>query len=189
MARDKRFKPDRFQTISDLGQLKAFSHPLQARMLRFLQKDEMTVPKLASVVEEPDDRVRQHVDTLMQAGLVKDVGQDGDGETLYRAGARYYEFRPDPGEHEPIAGAVSLALLEAVGHELSLSMSSWPAQRMIGQIRRARMSPARAVEFEDRFEELVNEFWGSPDQPVDEKDGDPVMALASVVYRYPDQDE
>lgn len=188
MPRDKRFEPDSFQTISDLGQLKAFTHPLQARMLRILQKDAGTASRLAAIVEEPEDRVQQHLDTLIQAGLVKKTGEDADGHAVYRAGARYYGFSPDPSQHEMVAGPLSLALLEAVGSELSLSMNAWPSQRMIGQLRRARLSPARVMEFTDRFEALVEEFWGSPDRPVDEKEGDPVISLASVVYRYPDQD-
>jgi DNA-binding transcriptional ArsR family regulator len=187
MSRDARFEPDSFQTISDLGQLKAFTHPLQARMLRVLQKYEVTPAKLASVVDAPEDVIGQHLTALMQAGLVKQVDEK-EGQTIYRAGARYYGFLPDPGDMEMVAGPVSLALLEAVGQELSLSMNVWPSQRMIGQLRRARLSPLRVMEFTDRLEALVNEYWGSPDHPLDEKDGDPVMSLASVVYRYPDED-
>lgn len=188
MSRGNRFQPDSFQTISDLGQLKAITHPLQARMLRILQKYEMSGQQLAATIAEPEDLIREHLSVLMGAGLVKRVGS-ADGEPpAYRAGAIYYGFSPDPGDLEKVAGPVSLALLDAVGQELSLSMEAWPAQRMVGQLRRARLSPSRLVEFEDRFEALVDEFWGSPDQPVDERASDPVMSLASVVYRYPDED-
>jgi hypothetical protein len=189
MSGDEAFEPDSVQIVSDLGQLRAFAHPLQARMLRILQKQEATGPELATLVGEPASLIGEHVEALVHAGLVKISGQrDESGETLYRAGARYYGFRPDPSDLQLIAGPLSLALLETVGRELTTSMDSWPSQRMIGQIRRARLSSSRLLEFEERFEELVNEFWGSPDQAVQEKDGDPVMSLASVVYRYPDQD-
>lgn len=184
----KRFEPERAQIVSDLGQLKAFTHPVQARLLRILQKQEATAAQLASLVDDPGDAVVEHLHALMQAGLAKEIGRGDDGTARYRAGARYYGFRPDPSDLEMIAGPLSMALLKAVGQELTASMQTWPSQRMIGQIRRARLSPARLVEFEDRFEALVNEFWGSPDKPADERDGDPMMSLASVVYRYPDED-
>lgn len=188
MSRDNRFQPESFQTISDLGQLRAFTHPIQARLLRILQKYQMTENQLADSIEEPEETVREHLDALIHAGLVKQVGPLDGEPPAYRAGASYYGFSPDPGELEMIAGPLSLALLGAVGQELSISMQSWPAQRMVGQLRRARLSPSRLIEFEDRYAALVDEFWGSPDQPVDEKDSDPVMSLASVVYRYPDED-
>lgn len=185
-----RFEPESVQIISDLGQLKAFTHPVQARLLRILQKHEATQAELAGFVDEPVESVRQHLDALMHTGLVKEVDhRDGDTheEMVYRAGARYYGFRPDPADLQLVAGPLSMALLEAVGQELVTSMGEWPSQRMIGQLRRARLSTSRLLEFEERFEELVNEFWGSPDQPANERDGDPVMSLASIVYRYPDQ--
>lgn len=188
MSRDNRFQPESFQTISDLGQLKAFTHPIQARLLRILQKYEMTASQLASTIDEPEALVLEHLGAVMNVGLVKQIGPVDGEPPVYRAGAIYYGFSPDPGDLEMVAGPLSLALLEAVGQELTLSMGGWPSQRMVGQLRRARLSPSRLVEFEDRFEALVDEFWGSPDRPVDEKASDPVMSLASVVYRYPDED-
>lgn len=187
-SEDDRFEPDSFQTISDLGQLRAFTHPLQARMLRVLQKYQMSASHLAETIGESPEAIHDHLRALMHAGLVHEIAAADGQDAAYRAGARYYGFRPDPSDLELVAGPLSLALLEAVGHELSLSMSTWTAQRMIGQLRRARLSAARVVEFEDRLEALVNEFFGSPDQPLDEKAGDPVMSFASVVYRYPDED-
>lgn len=189
MAGDETFEPDSVQIVSDLGQLKAFAHPLQARMLRVLQKREATATELAALVGEPASTISEHIEALVHAGLVRVSGQaQAGGQVPYRAGARYYGFRPDPSDLQLIAGPLSLALLETVGRELTISMESWPSQRMIGQVRRARLSSSRLLEFEERFEELVNEFWGSPDQDVDEQDDDPVMSLASVVYQYPDQD-
>mgnify|MGYP001394842049 CR=1 FL=1 len=187
----KQFEPESAQIISDLGQLKAFTHPVQARLLRILQKREATPAELAAFIDEPPESVALHLDALRQAGLIKELGHrngEADKETVYRAGARYYGFRPDPADLELVAGPVTMALLGAVGQELVASMDEWPTQRMIGQLRRARLSPSRLLEFEERFEELVDEFWGSPDQPAVERDDDPVMSLASVVYRYPDQD-
>lgn len=186
----ERFEPESAQIISDLGQLKAFTQPVQARLLRILQKLEASEEELATLIDETRDSVHEHLVALMHAGLVKEVGErEGADATVptYRAGARYYGFRPDPNDLQLVAGPLSMALLEAVGQELVASMTEWPSQRMVGQLRRARLSSSRLIEFEERFEELVNEFWGSPDQDVDEREGDPVMSLASVVYRYPDE--
>lgn len=181
------FEPERVQIISDLGQLRAFSHPVQARMLRILQKDAATEADLAVKVGVDIPTVREAISVLRSVRLVVEAGHRDDGATLYRTAARYYGFRPEPGDLGMVAGPMSTALLQVVGQELVESMTAWPSQRMIGQLRRARLSAVRLAEFEDRFEALVNEFWGSPEQPVDERDGDPVMSLASVVYRYPEE--
>lgn len=184
---EQHYEPDPVQILSDLGQLRAFSHPIQARLLRILQKDTVSEAELAVQAGEDIPSVREALAALRHAGLVREVGRRGDGATLYRTGARFYAFRPEPGDLEMIAGPLSTALLQVVAEELTVSMTTWPAQRMIGQLRRAHLSPARLVEFEDRLEALVDEFWGSPDQPVEERDSDPVMSLASVVYRYPEE--
>lgn len=188
----KHFEPERIQVVSDLGQLRALTDPFQARLLRILQKHEATGSELERLLGEPAGVVRQGLAALMTVGLVKEVGQQevpGESQVaVYRAGARYYGFHPDPSDLQLVAGPLSMALLQAVGQELVSSMEEWPSQRMIGQLRRARLSPARLLEFEGRFEELVNEFWGSPDEPAVERESDPVMSLASVVYRYPDED-
>ncbi len=184
---EKPFEPERVQIVSDLGQLRAFSHPVQARVLRILQKDEATEAEVAVQIGADIPSVREAITTLQNARLVVEAGQRDDGAALYRAAARFYGFRPEPGDLGLVAGPLSAALAQVVGQELHESMTAWPSQRMIGQLRRARLSPARLAEFEDRFEALVNEFWGSPDQPVDEREADPVLSLASVVYRYPEE--
>lgn len=183
----KTFEPEPVQIISDLGQLRAFAHPVQARVLRILQKDQSTEEDIAPRVGVDIPTVREAITALESARLVVEVGQRDDGVALYRTAARYYGFRPEPGDLGMVTGPLSTTLLQVVGQELMESMTAWPAQRMIGQLRRARLSPVRLAEFEDRFEALVNEFWGSPDEPVDEREGDPVLSLASVVYRYPEE--
>lgn len=57
----KRFEPERVQIVSDLGQLKAFTPPVQARLLRVLQKHEATGIELATIVGERGAMVRQHM--------------------------------------------------------------------------------------------------------------------------------
>lgn len=184
---EKSFEPERVQILSDLGQLRAISHPVQARVLRILQKDEATETEVAVQTGVDIPSVREALSALQDARLVVEVGHRDSGATLYRTAARFYGFRPEPGDLGMVAGPLSTALLEVVGQELVESLTDWPAQRMIGQLRRAYLSPLRLAEFEDRFEALVNEFWGSPDQPVEERDGDPVMSLAAIVYRYPEE--
>lgn len=187
---DTPFEPEVAQIVSDLGQLKAFTDPAQARILRILQKHEATAPQLADLTGESVELVHEHLDALMHAGLVKKIAPPGDvnGEPSYRAGARFYSFKPDPADLKMVSGPVTTALLGVVEQELTSSMATWPAQRMSGQLRRARLSPVRVIEFEERFEALLAEFFGSPEQPADEKDDDPIISLASVLYRYPEED-
>ncbi len=47
------------------------------------------------------------------------------------------------------------------------------------------MSPERLAEFYARMQELIAEYWGDPDRPVDEDPEEDVMAMAAVMFRFP----
>ena len=185
---DGGFEQELFQRVSDVHQLKAFTDPLRVRILHILQQRAATNQQLATTLGEPQAKVLHHVRFLLRTGLVRLVEErvrGGNVEKYYRATARVYGFRPDPDDEDEFSGPVSRAGLESLTHELDASLKAWPEQPKYWEGRRARMSPERLAEFNDRMLELIGEYWGSPDQPVDEDTDQDVMAMAMVMFRFP----
>jgi DNA-binding transcriptional ArsR family regulator len=188
MSDGERFEPEPFQVVSDLRQLKAFTDPIRNRLLHILASQEATNQQLASMLDESQAKVLHHVRFLLDVGLVTLVEQrvrGGNVEKLYRATARLYGFRPDPADVETLSGPVSGAIFESVTQELVASLKLWPDQPLYWETRRARLSPARAKEFDTRLLALIAEFWGELGEPAA---GDPevdLMAFATTMYRFP----
>lgn len=184
---DPDFVPAPFQTISEPTQLKAFSDPLRLRLLRLLSTREATNQQLAQAVGEPQAKVLHHVRTLLDAGLIVLVDQrirGGNVEKYYRASARLYGFRPAPDETAPLAGAV----FDSVTQEVVAAATLWPDTAPNWEGRRARIAPERLAEFDERLRALIAEYWGAPEQPIDDDPGAPTMALMTVTYRYPGEE-
>jgi DNA-binding transcriptional ArsR family regulator len=188
MLDSERFEPEPFQVVSDLRQLKAFTDPIRNRLLHILASQEATNQQLAAMLDESQAKVLHHVRFLLDVGLVTLVEQrvrGGNVEKLYRATARLYGFRPDPADVETLSGPVSGAIFESVTQELVASLKLWPDQPLYWETRRARLSPARAREFDTRLLALIAEFWGELGEPAA---GDPeadLMAFATTMYRFP----
>lgn len=184
----ERREPEPFRTVSTAKELKAFADPIRNRILHILAAREATNQQLSAILDEPQAKVLHHVRVLLDAGLIRLVDQQvrgGNVEKFYRATARVYGFRPDPGLPEDFAGPVSVAGLESVAQELGASLKAWPDQPLYWEGRRARMSPERLAEFYARMQELIAEYWGDPDRPVDEDPEEDVMAMAAVMFRFP----
>lgn len=185
MADDERFDPVPFQTVSDPHQLKAFTDPLRNRILHLLADREATNQQLAASLGVSQAKTLHHVRVLLDAGMIRLVDQrvrGGNVEKFYRATARLFGFRPDPGGLEPISGAV----FEAVTQEVVASLSLWSDQELYLETRRARLSPERLREFDDRLLALLAEFWGELDEePPAGNPEDELMAFAAVAYRFP----
>ncbi len=188
MSDIERFAPEPFQVVSDLRQLKAFTDPIRNRLLHILANQEATNQQLASLIDEPQAKVLHHVRFLLDVGLITLVEQrvrGGNVEKFYRATARAYGFRPDPGDIETLSGPVSGAIFESVTQELVASLKLWPEQPLYWETRRARLSPERAKDFDNKLLALIAEFWGDLDEPAS---GDPdadLMAFATTTYRFP----
>jgi len=186
MSEHTRFEPMPFQVVSDLRQLKAFTDPIRNRLLHILADRKATNQQLAALLEEPQAKVLHHVRFLLDAGLIVLVDQQvrgGNVEKFYRATARVYGFRPNPGDIETLSGPVSGAIFESVTQELVASLRLWPEQELYWETRRARLTPARAAEFDRRLLALIDEFWDAADAPDDQ---DAVrMAVATTMYRFP----
>jgi DNA-binding transcriptional ArsR family regulator len=188
MSDVERFEPEPFRIVSDLRQLKAFTDPIRNRLLHILSSQEATNQQLATILGEPQAKVLHHVRFLLDAGLIVMVDQrvrGGNVEKFYRATARLYGFRPDPSDQETLSGPVSGAILESVTQELVASLTLWPNQPLYWETRRARLSPARASEFDTRLLALIAEFWDAQDEPTSDDPDAALMAFATTMYRFP----
>jgi DNA-binding transcriptional ArsR family regulator len=183
-----RFEPEPFRAVSTAKELKAFADPIRNRILHILAAREATNQQLSTILDEPQAKVLHHVRVLQDAGLIRLVDQrirGGNVEKFYRATARVYGFRPEPDLPEDFAGPVSVAGLESVTQELAASLKAWPDQPLYWEGRRAKMSPERLGEFNERMQALIAEYWGDPDRPVNDDPEDDVMAMAAVMFRFP----
>lgn len=182
------FEPEPTQVVSDLGQLLAFNDPVKIQLLRILQREKATGEYLASAIGEPLDIVTHDLRALVSLGLIREVGQEGErGGAVYRATARIFDLQPEPRDNAMVMAPVANATLDAVRHDVVNSLEQWPDQLMNFESRRLRMSHARAMEFNEKLVELLGEYWGNPDHPVEEDPNEPVMAFAGIWYRFPDQ--
>jgi DNA-binding transcriptional ArsR family regulator len=181
---EKPFQPRPFQIVSDPRQLKALSEPLRNRVLRILADREATNQQLAEMLGEPQAKTFHHVRVLVDAGLVRLVDQrirGGNVEKYYRATARLFGFRPGPEETAPLASAV----FESITQELVASVTLWPDTPPMWEGRRARIPADRLAEFEERLQTLIGEYWGNPEEPVEEDPDIDSMAFIALTYRFP----
>lgn len=177
--------------VSDSGQLAAFTDPHTMKILRILQEREATAADLARVTGEPASAIDKQIQGLSALGLIRVMGQrdqdTGSGD-VYRATARVYDFRPEAGDMKRVSSPVTAASLESVGLEVVSSLISWPDQRINYEGRRARLPMHRVLEFNEELNALIDEYWGSPDQPVEENPNDPMMAMVGLWYRFRETD-
>lgn len=182
---DHDFEPEPTQVVSDLGQLLAFHDPIKIQLLRVLQREEASCEALSTALGEPVDTISGHIRTLLALGLLRQVGHAGEQADVYRARARIFDLQPEPRDAARVMAPVASATLDSVRQDVVNSLRAWPNQMMNYESRQLRMSQARAMEFNDRLIQLLGEFWGNPDQPVDEEAGAPVMAFGGIWYRFP----
>lgn len=196
MADKARFEPESFQIVSDLGQLRLFANPMKMRILRILQRQEAMIPQLAGMVGESEEAVSRHLEDLTGRRLVRMIDRqvrDGKIRDVYRATALIYQLRPDPSDVRTpatsLTGAtMAAATMDTVTSEIVTSIETWPDQRMNYEGRRVRMPYARAEEFNEKLVRLVNEYWGSPDEPREGDPDDPLLAFIGFWYRFPEDE-
>ena len=194
MPQDARLAPESFQVVSDLAQLKVFTDPRKTRLLRLLQHHEATIDDLTGIVGDEREIVDAHVRVLHDVSLIRVVGErfgPTGVEQVFRATARLYSLRPEPGSEGMASAAINPnnligAHLASVSEEILDSVSLWPDQRANYESRRRRLSYDKATEFNDKLVSLVNEYWGAPDEEVDDDPESPLLSFVGFWYRYPD---
>jgi DNA-binding transcriptional ArsR family regulator len=183
------FEPESIIVVSDLGQIQAFVDPVRVRILRVFQRQEATASEMASIVGLDESTVTGAINSLVDLKLVRTVGQrerENVVEDAYRATARIFDVQPEPAHNHMVMAPVAEATLNAVVRDVVASLKSWPDQKMNYEGRRRRLSITRALEFDQRLNELLAEYWGDPEEPVDEDGQEPVMAFSGIWYRSPD---
>lgn len=182
------FEPAPYQVISEPQQIKAFSDPLRVRVMRILSSRAATNQQLATTLGESQAKVLYHLRFLVDARLIQLVDQrikSGNVEKYYRASARLYGLRPDT-EAGP---SVTESVLESAVREAVASMVLWPEKPLSYEGRRARIPTDRLAEFHLKLDSLIDEYWGGPEEsPLDDEGAD-LMALMTVVYRFPGTDQ
>jgi DNA-binding transcriptional ArsR family regulator/protein-L-isoaspartate O-methyltransferase len=101
--------------------LRLLSDPTRMRLLALLEREELTVAELSSILRLAQPRVSTHLAKLKEAGLVRDR----------RAGvSAYYRFNADPGtKTELLMRALRDNLEDAVLHEDAQRLPATLAQR------------------------------------------------------------
>ncbi len=185
---ERLFEPAPFQIVRDPQQLKAFSDPIRNRVLHLLTDREATNQQLAALLNEPQAKVLYHVRFLLGVELITLVREQikgGNVEKYYRATAKMYGLRPDPGD----LGSISAPIFESVAQELAACENQWPDLLPNWELRRLRLPPERVEEFQQRLLDLIAEYWGGPEAQVADDPRSPAMGFAAVTYRYPVVDD
>ncbi len=185
---ERLFEPAPFQIVRDPQQLKAFSDPIRNRVLHLLTDREATNQQLAALLKEPQAKVLYHVRFLLGVELITLVREQikgGNVEKYYRATAKMYGLRPDPGDF----GSISAPIFESVAQELAACENQWPDLLPSWELRRLRLPSERVEEFQQRLLDLIAEYWGGPEAQVPDDPSSPAMAFAAVTYRYPVVDD
>jgi DNA-binding transcriptional ArsR family regulator len=178
------FTPVPFRIVDSSQQLKAFTDPLRIRVLDALRDRAATNQQLANALGEPQAKVLYHLRFLLDAGLIQLVDQQvkgGNVEKYYRSVARMFGLRPPTGQIADQA----VASLDALRQELAASAVAWPEAEIGWEVRRTRLAPERAEEFDRRLNELIAEYWGGPDREAREDAGAPRLCLVTVSFRDP----
>ena len=167
--------------IADPKAAEALLDPFRYRLFRLLEQPK-TVPELAEQLGSPANRLYYHVRRLAKHGLIEQVDARARGkhtERVYGIAAKRISVS-DELEHPPIVAARVSSVLREVFDEVADAIERARATRneepglfswLIG-----RLTTERAREFEQRFQELLNEF--ADEEPGD--DATPYGILAAV---------
>src|SRR5689334_7017989 len=172
------FVPLPVHIVETPEQIKSFTDPLRARVLRVLSSRAATNQQVADALGEPHAKVLYHIRFLLDAGMIKLVDtqiKGGNVEKYYRAIARLFDIRPPADTDEATNLALSNSLLENMRHEFLASVMQYPDLPAYINARSAWLTAERMTEFNTRLRALLEEFWPDPD-PI----GEPAAFKARV---------
>jgi DNA-binding transcriptional ArsR family regulator len=178
------FEPQPVYVIDEPEQVKAFTDPLRARVLRLLAQQAMTNQQLADTLDEPHAKVLYHVRFLVDIGLIKQVDtriKGGNVEKYYRAIARVFDIRATAQADEETNLAVATSLLENMRYDFLASVVAFPDKDSYIHNAAGWMPDARAEEFNQKLRALMAEYFVPGDPP-----DDPAMnkyRLGVLIYR------
>lgn len=154
------------------AQLKAIADPLRSHILDLVLERAATVSELAAALDRPKSSVAYHVDTLVDAGLMKVVRTRkvrAIEERFFGRVARTIVI----GEGSLPDGTTPQGFL-AIAQAEALEAGS---DQMLATLRHARIPEDRAEEFFERVVDLAQEFTRLP------RGGDAVYGFVAGVFR------
>jgi DNA-binding transcriptional ArsR family regulator len=178
------FEPQPVYVIDEPEQVKAFTDPLRARVLRLLAAQAMTNQQLADTLGEPHAKVLYHVRFLLDIGLILLVDtqiKGGNVEKYYRAIARVFDIRATAEADEETNLAVATSLLENLRHDFLASVVAYPDVDSYIHNAAGWLPDERVGEFNQRLRALIAEYFVPGDPP-----DDPAMhkyRTAALIYR------
>jgi predicted ArsR family transcriptional regulator len=178
------YEPQPVYIIDEPEQVKAFTDPLRARVLRLLTQQAMTNQQLADTLDEPHAKVLYHVRFLVDIGLIRLVDtqvKGGNVEKYYRAIARVFDIRATAQADEETNLAIATSLLENMRHDFLSSVVAYPDEESYIHSAAGWMPAERAAEFNQKVRALMAEYFVPGDPPED-----PTMhkyRLGVLIYR------
>ena len=196
------FEPERVRMISDLETLRAISDPTRLRILETMvarREPAWSVKELAAALGVPPTRLYHHVELLAERDLVRATERrvvSGIIETRYRVTAQSFQLHRNlisgtSDESRAALHETMLAVFDTARNEIERAVRREAANpdpipdtepgRLLVSRGIARLTPARAAEFQARLRALEAEFG-------DDTEGD-AHGIVLAVYPMPGNEE
>lgn len=148
-------------------QFKALGDPVRDRILRVIQNEPATAKQIADRLGASPGAIGHHLQVLEAAGLAKVVARRlvrGIVAKYYTRTARIFNFNS---QYEPPDAIPSgQHMLTTARDEVAESYQAYGANGYLGGgVPHSRLSPKRALYFERRMRDLVDEFIDEPQDP------------------------
>lgn len=152
--------------LTTMEQFKAFSDPTRERILGIIQTEPATAKQIAGRLGMAPGTIGHHLQVLEAAGLAQVVARRlvrGIVAKYYTRTARIFDFDM---AREVTGQSHIFTFLDIARDELAMSVQAEgeSACRASG-FPHARLSPARAREFSERLEALIEDFIQAPPDP------------------------
>lgn len=163
-------------------QFKALGDPVRDRILRVIQNEPATAKQLADRLGASPGAIGHHLQVLEAAGLAKVVAR----RLVRGIVARYYTrtariFNYDDAYMPPDAQPFGLDMLSIARGEVAETYQAYGTNGFLGGgLPHSRLSPKRALYFEQKMRDLVDEFIDEPQDPEGH-----VFGLAAVMFLAP----
>lgn len=170
MAPDYDLEPS--VTVSTPAQMKALADPVRTQILDLVLERAATVTELATALDRPKSSVAYHVDTLVDAGMLKVVRT----RRVRAIEERFYGRVGRVIIHDATSAAKGVKPPDFLVTALAEINAPEP-HHMHSTLRHARIPQDRAAEFFERVAEIADEFTKLP------REGDTVFGFVAAVYR------
>lgn len=156
-----------YLTLTTPEQFKALGDPMRDRILRIIQNEPATAKQIADRLGASPGAIGHHLQVLEAAGLAKVIARRlirGIVAKYYTRTARIFNF--DGAYGLPGATPFGLDMLTIARNEVAETYQAYGANGYLGGgVPHSRLSAKRALYFEQRMRDLVDEFVDEPQDP------------------------